>query len=98
MPKRALGALRNLQGYATHNTRKTTLHKIQRNQSIAIPLPKGKENKAPVRRNLPYPPLIYLLLLTNQKPSPSIIQVIILSISMRMSHSGHMHVMFLDRA
>jgi hypothetical protein len=48
MAKRALGALRNLQGYATHNTTRITLQKIRRGQSIAIPVSKGKENKAPV--------------------------------------------------
>jgi hypothetical protein len=37
MPRRSLGALRNLQGYATPNTRKTTLQKSRRNQSLTIP-------------------------------------------------------------
>ena len=44
MPKRALGVLRNLQGHAIHNTRKTGLQKFWRRQSIAIPIPQGKEN------------------------------------------------------
>ena len=46
MPRRSLRALRNLQGYATHNTRKTTLQKIRRIQPLTIPIPKGKENRA----------------------------------------------------
>ena len=44
MPKRALGVLRNLQGHAIHHTRKTALQKMRRRQSIAIPIPQGKEN------------------------------------------------------
>ena len=42
MPKRAVGVLRNLQGHAIHNTRKTALQKMWRRQSIAIPIPQGR--------------------------------------------------------
>jgi hypothetical protein len=48
MPRRSLGALRKFQGYATPYTRKTTLRKSRRNQPLAIPVPKGKENRTPV--------------------------------------------------
>ena len=44
MPKRAVGVLRNLQGHAMHNTKKTALQKTWRRQSIAIPIPQGGEN------------------------------------------------------
>jgi hypothetical protein len=48
MPKRALGILNNLQGYAIHNTRKTALRKLWRGQSIAERKENNSVKAAPV--------------------------------------------------
>ena len=45
MPRKSLGTLSNLSGYATHNTRRTTARKFKNKHPLSIPgAPKGKEN------------------------------------------------------
>jgi len=48
MPRRSLGALKNLGKWASGTTKKTRIEKAKKGTSEPTPRPSGKENKVPV--------------------------------------------------